>query len=103
MPTIEVLKHLHAYGYDSGNVLKRLPDRRRWHEERLIGGSYRRFFMEAARPHLDRSSTVIELGPGRGSWTRALLTCVPDGQVHTVDFLDVTPWLRELRQLLGER
>lgn len=93
MATTRELKRLHAYGYDSGNVLKRLPDRRRRNEERLIGGSYRRLFIRAVRPHLDRSSVVLELGPGRGSWTRALLDSVPAGQVHAVDFLDVSGWL----------
>jgi SAM-dependent methyltransferase len=97
MATTEELKHLHAYGYDSGSVLRRLPDRQRRGEERVIGGSYRRFFMEAVRPHLEPGSTVLELGPGRGSWTRALLRYVTQGTVHTVDLLDVTPWLQPER------
>jgi len=36
---------------------------------------------------------VLELGPGRGSWTRALLS-VHDIHVTTCDFQDVTPWLK---------
>ena len=94
MSTTQQLKQLFAEGYDSGDVLKRLPDRRRRQEERLIGGSYRRCFVHGARPYLEPSSVVMELGPGRGSWTRALLSCVPEGRVHTVDFHDATPWLR---------
>jgi methyltransferase family protein len=35
----------------------------------------------------------MELGPGRGSWTRPLLACVPRGRVHVLDFHDVTAWL----------
>jgi SAM-dependent methyltransferase len=93
MATTEELKRLHAYGYDSGDVLRWRADATRKGEERVIGGSYRRFFMRAVRPHLERSSLVLELGPGRGSWTRALLRYVPDGAVHTVDYLDVSPWL----------
>jgi len=93
MATIEQLKVLFADGYDSGNVLSRLPNRRRRREERLIGGSYRRLFLSEVRPYLEDSSTVLELGPGRGSWTRALLRSAPRGRVHTVDFHDVTQWL----------
>jgi SAM-dependent methyltransferase len=94
MTTSDQIKRAFSGGYDSGHILARLPNRRRKEEERLIGGSYRRFFMKAARPHLEPSSTVMELGPGRGSWTRALLHFVPEGQVHTVDYQDVTEWLR---------
>jgi len=93
MTTADNLKRAFSYGYDSGDVLARFPDRRRRHEQRLIGGSYRRLFVRGVRPHLERSSVVLELGPGRGSWTRALLSCVPEGQVHTVDFQDVTEWM----------
>lgn len=94
MTTTGHLMHLFSAGYDSGDILKRWPNRVRRHEERRIGGSYRRCFMEAARPHLHDSSVVMELGPGRGSWTHALLTYVPRGQVHTVDFVEVSEWLR---------
>ncbi|HEX8074300.1 MAG TPA: class I SAM-dependent methyltransferase [Thermoleophilaceae bacterium] len=93
MTTTDNLKRAFSYGYDSGDVLARLPDKRRRQEQRLIRGSYRRFFRRGVLPHLEESSTVLELGPGRGSWTRALLKSVPRGQVHTVDFQDVTDWL----------
>jgi SAM-dependent methyltransferase len=89
----EHLKAEWTHGYDSGDILRRLPDRRRRHEEQAIGGSYRRFFVRAVKPHLDASSTVMELGPGRGSWTRALLATVPRGKVHTIDYVDVSRWL----------
>jgi cyclopropane fatty-acyl-phospholipid synthase-like methyltransferase len=36
---------------------------------------------------------VLELGPGKGSWTRAILAHIPDGELHTVDFQDVTKWI----------
>ena len=48
-------------------------------------------------PFVSPESTVLELGPGRGSWTRAILTLVIRGTVHTVDFLDVVPWLEPAR------
>jgi len=68
------------------------PDTRRLHEERVIGGSYRHFFLEGVLPFLKPGMHVLELGPGRGSWTRALLS-IPDIRVTTCDFQDVTPWL----------
>ena len=36
----------------------------------------------------------MELGPGKGSWSRAILRYIPQGELHTVDFQDVTPWLK---------
>jgi hypothetical protein len=94
MARTEQLKRLFAEGYTSGDVLRRLPDRTRRREEHLIGGSYRRLFTKGVRPHLRQDSVVMELGPGRGSWTRALLASVPRGEVHVLDFHDVTEWLR---------
>jgi SAM-dependent methyltransferase len=94
MTTTDQLRQLFAEGYSSGDVLRRLPDRTRRNEERLIGGSYRRFFMQAVRPHLHDTSAVMELGPGRGSWTRALLRFVPAGSVHTLDYHNAAEWLR---------
>jgi hypothetical protein len=91
MPTLDFLKALHAYGYDSGNVLSIIPSRRRLREELTIGGSYRRVFKAAALPYLNPDARVLELGPGRGSWSRAILHHLP--QLHTVDFLDVSRWL----------
>jgi hypothetical protein len=63
-------------------------------EESLIGGSYRRLFCEGCLPFIGHTSKVLELGPGKGSWTRAILPYIPDGVLHTVDFQDVTPWLK---------
>jgi hypothetical protein len=94
MTTTETLRHMFSTGYDSGDILARIPDRRRWHEQRLIHGSYRRFFMRGVRPHLRDDSIVMELGPGRGSWTRALLKFVSRGEVHALDYVDATQWLR---------
>lgn len=97
MTTTENLKLMFTDGYDSGDILSRIPGRRRRHEERLIRGSYRRFFLEAVRPHLQDSSVVMELGPGYGSWTRALLKHVPRGQVHALDYVDAEQWLHPER------
>jgi SAM-dependent methyltransferase len=97
MPTLDWLKSEFKYGYDSGNVLSRIPGRVRFNEERAAGGSYRKLFLQAAVPYLRKDSRVLELGPGRGSWSRALLEFIPDGELHTVDFQDVTQWLKPKR------
>lgn len=93
MPTVDWLKKEFDYGYSSGNVLAIQPDAHRLKEERVIGGSYRRFFLEGVLPFLKPGMHVVELGPGNGSWTRALLS-VPDIRVTTCDFQDVTKWLK---------
>lgn len=93
MPTLDWLRAEFHYGYDSGDVLSWIPGRRRWGEERKCGGSYRRVFTRVVRPRLFADSKVLELGPGRGSWSRAILRHIPNGELHTVDFQDVSPWL----------
>lgn len=93
MPIAEWLKSEFYYGYRSGNILSVLPDRRRFSEERKIGGGYRRVFMKAIKPYVTTSSTVLELGPGAGDWTRAILEHVREGRVFTCDYQDATQWL----------
>ncbi len=93
MPSMEWLKNEFSYGYDSGNILSLIPNKVRCREERIIGGSYRSVFKKAVRPFLNPSAKVLELGPGRGAWSKAILSSIPKGQLHTVDFQDVTPWL----------
>jgi SAM-dependent methyltransferase len=94
MPTLEWLRGAYASGYDSGNILSAIPNVQRWREERKIGGSYHRVFKEAALPYLRPEARVLELGPGSGSWSRAILRHLPRGELRTVDFQDVTPWLK---------
>ena len=94
MPTLDWLKKEFHYGYDSGDVLAQEPDEVRAKEEALCGGSYRQVALRGMAPFLRPDSRVLELGPGRGSWTRALLALAPQGQVHVLDFQDVRPWLR---------
>jgi hypothetical protein len=94
MPTLDWLKREFSYGYDSGNILSRFPNKRRREEERLVGGSYRTVFRKALEPYLERDSRVLELGPGKGAWSRAILGCLPRGELHTVDFQDTTQWLQ---------
>jgi phospholipid N-methyltransferase len=93
VPTLDWLKNEFAYGYDSGNVLSWLPNLTRYREEKAIGGSYRRVFWRGLAPYLKSDVRVLELGPGRGSWSRAILSLVTKGELHTVDYVDVSKWL----------
>ena len=93
MPTIDWLKTEFSYGYDSGNVLSRIPSLTRYREEKAIGASYRRVFLQGLAPYLKPNSRVLELGPGRGSWSRAILSRITKGELHTVDYVDVREWL----------
>jgi phospholipid N-methyltransferase len=97
MPTLDWLKKEYYYGYSSGNVLSRVPGITRIREELKIGGSYRNVFFRAIFPYIKSNSNILELGPGRGSWTRAMLEYIPAGELHTLDFQDVTPWLKPER------
>jgi SAM-dependent methyltransferase len=94
MPILDWLKKEFDYGYDSGDILSVVPDVTRAKEEKLIGGSYREVFFQAVLPYLKPDSKVLELGPGRGSWTKAILEYLPQGELHAVDFQDVTEWLK---------
>lgn len=93
MADLEWMRKTFGDGYDSGDILGAQLDPVRVREEALIGGSYREFFAKAVLPFLRPDSRVLELGPGRGSWTRALLAHLPQGEVHAVDLLDVSEWL----------
>lgn len=93
MPTLDWLKTEFSYGYDSGNVLSWIPNLTRYREEKAIGASYRRVFWQGLAPYLKPVSHVLELGPGRGAWSRAILSRITQGELHTVDYVDVREWL----------
>jgi phospholipid N-methyltransferase len=94
VPSITWLKTAFDYGFDSGNVESRLAGSRRRFQERKCGGSYREVFRQAVVPHLRPDSTVLELGPGKGSWSRALLPRIPEGRLFAADYVDVSWALR---------
>ncbi len=93
MPTLDWMRTEFHYGYDSGDVLPVIADERRRLEEERIGGSYHDVYQAALTAGISPGSRVLELGPGRGSWTRALLSHLTTGTLHTVDFQDITRWL----------
>jgi phospholipid N-methyltransferase len=93
MPTLQWLKKEFSYGYDSGNIASIFPNAVRKKEESLIGGSYRKVYLKGLLPFLRVSANVFELGPGRGSWSKAILNHIVKGELHTVDFQDVTKWI----------
>jgi len=97
MPTLEWLRREFHYGYDSGNILSLFPNAVRRKEERKCGGSYRNIFSNAIIPYLKDNSVVLEIGPGKGAWSRAILKYIPNGQLHTVDFQDARSWLKPWR------
>src|SRR5579859_6023483 len=94
MADMDWLKTAFTSGYDSGEILDSVPSSTRLKQEVLIGGSYRTAFFKAVFPFLRPDSNVLELGPGKGSWSRAILSFIPEGTLTTVDFVDVTRWLR---------
>jgi SAM-dependent methyltransferase len=94
MPTQDWLRREFHYGYDSGNVLSIIPNLARFKEELKIGGSYRNIFFKAILPYLKPDSVVLEIGPGRGSWTKAILKYIPSGRLCAVDFQDAKKWLK---------
>lgn len=94
MGTLNWLRETFAEGYDSGDILAPVPSSVRLREEVLTGGSYRDAFHRAVFPYLWPNSVVLEMGPGKGSWTRAILQHIPEGRLETIDFVDVRPWLK---------
>lgn len=93
MPTTDWLKKEFHYGYDSGNILSLFPNKQTRDEQKRCGGSYRKVFNTAAKPYLHKDTTVLELGPGKGSWSRAILKHIPDGRLLTIDYQDTAKWL----------
>jgi hypothetical protein len=97
MTTLDWIKQELSYGYDSGNAISRIPSRLRRSEEKRMGGSFRNVFNEAIRPLVRSDSQVLEYGANKGTWTRPMMDLIPNGTLQTIDFEDVTEWLRPSR------
>ena len=72
-------KEAFAGGYSSGTVVGPLQEgdpetELRLFEDKRIGGSLSGFFEAGVKPYLKPDSRVLEFGPGKGSWTRALFS-----------------------------
>lgn len=93
MARLEWLRKAFENGYDSGDILAEVPSSMRLRQEVIIGGSYRKTFYRAILPFLRPDSSVLEIGPGRGSWSRAILAYLPDGELTSLDFIDVRQWI----------
>jgi hypothetical protein len=101
-------KEAFADGYSSGTVVGPLQEGEaetelRLFEDKRIGGSLSEFFEAGVNPYLKADSRVLEFGPGRGSWTRALFSKVARGEIHTVDLQDIRPWVPDLIDRFPDR
>ena len=96
MASTEWLSKAWKFGYTSGNVTSRIPGIARLIDEFKCGGSYKKVFQECVLPYIDDDSKILELGPGRGSWTKAMVKHVPNGEIHVVDYLDVSKWMKSI-------
>lgn len=94
MPTVEWLKKEFSYGYDSGDVESDVIDKQRRKEELVIGGSYKVVANELLKNKIKHNFNVLELGPGRGSWSKVILNILSEeGSLSTLDFQDISQWL----------
>jgi len=94
MPTLDWLKNEFRYGYESGDVLSIFPDKVRKNEEIAAGGSYKKVFKVGASAYLKPHYKILEIGCGKGTWTRALLKKIPKGELTAIDFQEASSWLR---------
>lgn len=94
MPTIEWLKEEFHYGYSSGDILNQEKDLQRESEERKIGGLYKDVIEKLLKVYIKPEFNVLELGPGRGSWSNVILNILNEkGNFNTLDFQDVSQWI----------
>lgn len=94
-------KETFAEGYSSGRIIGLLGNgdpetEKRLLEEKKLGGSLSEFFLRGVKPLLSPNFRVLELGPGRGSWTRALVSVITRGEIHTIDLQDIRPWVKDI-------
>ncbi|MBF0099621.1 MAG: class I SAM-dependent methyltransferase [Desulfobacterales bacterium] len=97
-----------ADGYSSGIISQNLPSpdselETVQQEEQKLGGSLSEFFYQVVKPRISPNDYILELGPGRGSWTRALIHEIPQGELHTIDLQDVSQWLNDVIDAYPQR
>ena len=63
MPTFNGLKMHLLTATQSGDIASPLPNWRRWHEERRIGGSYRQVLAKGILPLVPQNAVAWEIGP----------------------------------------
>jgi SAM-dependent methyltransferase len=97
------MEELFGTGYDSGDIERGLDDPLLLQEYRDTGANYKIIFEELVRPRLRTSKVVLEIGPGKGSWTRAVLNHFPSGTLIAVDRLPLEQLLRQRCPDAGNR
>ena len=93
----------YGYGYDSGEIARGLDDPLLAREYRATGGNYKIIFDELVKPRLTPGATVLEIGPGRGSWTQAVLENFPSGTLHVIERLPLEGMIRRRCPWAGDR
>jgi phospholipid N-methyltransferase len=94
-------KNTFAEGYSTGSITDLYDENKEERdlallEEKKLGGSVSDFIANAVKPLLKPDDCVLELGPGKGSFTRGLFTMITKGQIHTIDLQDIRPWVQDL-------
>jgi SAM-dependent methyltransferase len=97
------MQELFGAGYDSGDIERGLDDPLILQEYLDTGANYKMIFDELIKPRLQTSRVILEIGPGKGSWTRAVLNHFHSGTLIVVDRLPVEDMLRERCRGAGER
>ncbi len=98
------MQQLFGDGYDSGDIEKGLADPLVLQEFRDTGANYKVIFDVLVKPHLLPGKTILEIGPGKGSWTKAVLDNLPpDGTLYVIDRLPMEAMIRQRCPGVGDR
>jgi hypothetical protein len=89
------MQQLFGKGYDSGDIEKGLDDPLLLQEFRDTGANYKVIFEELIKPRLLAGKTLLEIGPGKGSWTKAVLDHFPQGTLYVIDRLPLEHLIRQ--------
>jgi phospholipid N-methyltransferase len=97
------MQQMFGCGYDSGDIEKGLDDPLILQEFRDTGANYKVIFDELIKPRLLAGRTLLEIGPGKGSWTKAVLDNFPHGTLYAIDRLPLGPMIRQRCPSAGDR